>query len=94
MSWKQIKGYTAGALAFVTCPCHLITIWPVLLTLTAGTVFGAWLAANMLLVGIVMTGLFITGLVLAFKWLTDKPISACEPDKLKQSQTRLQNERI
>ena len=46
MSWKQIKGYTAGAVAFVTCPCHLITIWPVLLTLTAGTVFGLSLLAK------------------------------------------------
>ena len=94
MSWKQIKGYTAGAVAFVTCPCHLIIIWPILLALTAGTAFGVWLAANMLLVGIVMTVSFVTGLVLAFKWLTDKPISACELDKPKQPRARLQNERI
>ena len=94
MSWKQMKGYTAGIVAFVACPCHLPIIWPILLALTAGTAFGVWLAANMLLVGIVMTVSFVTGLVLAYKWLTDKPISACEPDNLKQPQAGLQNERI
>ena len=94
MSWKKMRGYAAGAVAFATCPCHLPIIWPILLTLTAGTAFGAWLAANMLLVGIMMTVTFLVGLVLAFKWLVGKPPAACEPDNLKQQRMRLQNERI
>ena len=93
MFWKQIRGYVAGVVAFVTCPCHLLIIWPILLALTAGTAFGAWLAANLLIVGVMMTVMFVGGLVLAFKWLTGEPL-ACEPDNLIQEKVRLQNERI
>lgn len=94
MVWKQFRGYAAGAVAFVTCPCHLPIIWPVLLTLTAGTAFGAWLATNMLLVGIMMTVTFLGGLVLALKWLGVKSPSACTPNALKSQKVKLQNEQI
>ena len=94
MFWIQIRGYMAGVVAFVTCPCHLVIVWPILLTLTAGTVFGAWLAANLLTIGAMMTVMFVIGLLLAFKWLAGEPISACEPDNLQQQKGRLQNERL
>jgi tryptophan-rich sensory protein len=94
MSSKQFRGYTAGAVAFVTCPCHLPIVWPILLALTAGTAFGAWLAANMLLVGIMMTVTFLVGLVLAIKWLVVKSPTACTPNKLKSQKVKLQNEQI
>jgi len=94
MAWEQFRGYVAGVVAFVTCPCHLPIIWPILLTLTAGTAFGAWLAANMLLVGIMMTVTFLGGLVLAFKWVGVKSPSACTPNTLKSRKVTLQNEQI
>ena len=92
--WFKIRGYVAGAVAFVTCPCHLIIIWPVLLVLTAGTAFGAWLVQNQLLVAALMTVTFIGGLALAYRWLRGNKTTACRPDNLKQKNVRLQNERV
>lgn len=92
--WFKIRGYVAGAVAFVTCPCHLIIIWPVLLMLTAGTAFGVWLAQNLLLVAVLMTATFIGGLALAYRWLRGNQTAACRPDNLKQQNVRLQNERV
>ena len=92
--WSNIRGYVAGAVAFVTCPCHLIIIWPVLLVLTAGTAFGAWLAQNQLLVAALMTVTFIGGLALAYRWLRGNQTAACRPDNLKQEKVRFQNERV
>ena len=77
MPWQQIRGYLAGVVAFVTCPCHLPVIWPILLTLTAGTAFGAWLAQNLLVVGAMMTVMFVIGLVLTYKWLLAEQPAAC-----------------
>lgn len=67
--WHKTKGYIAGAVAFVACPCHLPITIPLLLALTAGTAFGTWLENNTLAVVIISTGLFIGGIVLAFKWI-------------------------
>lgn len=92
--WFKIRGYVAGAVAFVTCPCHLIIIWPVLLVLTTGTAFGAWLAQNLLLVAALMTVTFIGGLALAYRWLRGNQTVTCRPDNLKQENVRLQHERI
>ncbi len=72
----RIKAYVAGVVAFITCPCHLPLTLPLLISLTAGTVFGAWLAQNTVLVGVISTVAFIGGLALAFKWFTQ---SACPP---------------
>ncbi len=94
MQWKQIRGYLAGAVAFVTCPCHLPIIWPILLTLTAGTAFGAWLATNLLIVGTMMTVLFIIGLILAFRWLLGGQPAPCQPDNLNPEKMRLQDEQV
>jgi mercuric ion transport protein len=94
MQWKQFRGYLAGAVAFVTCPCHLPIIWPILLTLTAGTAFGAWLATNLLIVGAMMTVMFIIGLVLAFRWLLGGQPALCQPDNLNPKRMRLQDEQV
>lgn len=69
ISWQQIRGYLAGAVAFITCPCHLPIIWPVLITLTAGTAFGTWLIHNQLTIGAMMTVMFVIGLILTFRRL-------------------------
>ncbi len=74
----KIKAYVAGVVAFITCPCHLPLTLPLLISLTAGTAFSAWLAApgNLLIVGVISTVVFIGGLALAFKWFTQP---ACPP---------------
>jgi hypothetical protein len=74
----KIKAYVAGVVAFITCPCHLPITLPLLISLTAGTAFSAWLAApgTLLLVSVISTVVFIGGLALAFKWFTQP---ACPP---------------
>lgn len=67
--WLTIRGYVAGVVAFVACPCHLPITLPLLLSLTAGTGLEAWLADNTITVAVISTGLFIAGLALAFKWI-------------------------
>jgi glutaredoxin len=67
--WHIIKGYVAGVVAFIACPCHLPITLPILLALTAGTAFGTWLENNTFTVGVISTIIFIGGVVLAFKWV-------------------------
>ena len=43
--WHKIKAYVASVVAFIACPCHLPLTLPLLVSLTAGTAFSAWLAA-------------------------------------------------
>ncbi len=76
----KIKAYVAGVAAFIACPCHLPLTLPLLISLTAGTAFGAWLAApgTLLLVGAISTVIFIGGLALAFNWFT-LPACAARP---------------
>jgi hypothetical protein len=66
--WRTLKGYIAGVVAFIFCPCHLPITLPLLIALTAGTAFSAWLAQNTILVGAISTVVFVGGLALAFKW--------------------------
>lgn len=95
MTWKQFRGYAAGAVAFVTCPCHLPLVWPLLLALTAGTAFGAWLSHSLLLVAALMTATFIGGLALAWRWLgRDRRGAICTPTNIQQKNVRFQNEHL
>ncbi len=75
-TWHTIRGYLAGVAAFIACPCHLPLTLPLLISLTAGTAFSAWLAQNTILVGVISTIAFIGGLALAFKWFNQP---ACPP---------------
>lgn len=66
--WYSIKGYLAGAVTFITCPCHLPLTLPLLITLTAGTVFGRWLANNTLLVAALVILVFVGSLGMVLGW--------------------------
>lgn len=68
--WHSIRGFVAGVVAFVTCPCYLPITLPLLIALTSGTVFGTWLAdeRNIMIIGGLSTIIFIGGLALVFKW--------------------------
>lgn len=70
-TWHTIKGGVAAAVAFVACPCHLPVTLPLLIALTAGTAFGTWLENNTVTVGVISTIIFIGGLALAYKWMTE-----------------------
>ena len=72
----KIKAYIASVVALIACPCHLPLTLPLLISLTAGTVFSAWLVQNTILVGLISTVAFIGGLALAFRWF-NQPV--CPP---------------
>lgn len=82
--WHSIRGFVAGGAAFVVCPCHLPLTLPILLTLTAGTAVGGWLASNTTLIYAASAILFIGGLILAGKWLMANEVESCE---VKQQET-------
>ncbi len=75
-TWHTIKGYVAVAVSFIACPCHLPITLPLLIALTAGTAFSAWLAENKILVGVISTVVFFGGAALAFKWFSGPARSA------------------
>lgn len=68
-TWQTIKGYAAGVIALIACPCHLPLTLPLLIALTARTALGSWLAGNYLTVFIISPVIFIGGLILSFRWL-------------------------
>ena len=78
-----VRTLVAGALAIITCPCHLPITLPLVISLTAGTAFSAWLAAprNTLLVGVIATIVFSAAMVLVFRWVGEAETA--------DSQTRL-----
>ncbi|ESM25474.1 broad-spectrum mercury transporter MerE [Enterobacter asburiae] len=63
---KPITGYLWGALAVLTCPCHL----PILAIVLAGTTAGAFIGEHWGIAALTLTGLFVlsvTRLLQAFK---------------------------
>ena len=76
------KGFFAGAVALLLCPCHLPLTIPLLLTLTAGTAVGVWMTAHIKLVVYLILAIFALCIGLMFMWLLQNP-PACE---LKQDQ--------
>ena len=67
-SWQSIEGYVMSALAFISCPCHLPITLPLLVVVTAGTAFSAWLQNNFFTVGGASSVIFVGSLVLALRW--------------------------
>lgn len=78
--WHTIKGYAAGLVALIACPCHLPLTLPLVLSLVAGTTLAGWLAANTALVYVGSTVLFLAGLLLAGKWLFVDEEATCRVD--------------
>mgnify|MGYP003385560562 CR=1 FL=1 len=63
---KPLTGYLWGALAVLTCPCHL----PILAVVLAGTTAGAFIGEHWGVAAIALTGLFVLSvarLLRAFK---------------------------
>ena len=52
---KPFTGYVWGALAVLTCPCHL----PILAIVLAGTTSGAFIGENLGIAALTLTGLFV-----------------------------------
>ncbi len=66
---RSVRGYISMGIGLVACPCHLPLTLPLLLSLTAGTAFSAWLAAHTALVYGLATLIFIGGMGLGMFWL-------------------------
>lgn len=79
--WHQVKGWVAVITAFVACPCHLPITLPLILSLTAGTGLGAWIANNRDLFVALLTVYFLAGLGLGFYWFNKEEKSAARPSK-------------
>jgi mercuric ion transport protein len=63
---KPFTGYLWGALAVLTCPCHL----PILAVVLAGTTAGAFIGEHWGIAALTLTGLFalsVTRLLRAFR---------------------------
>lgn len=54
-SVRGVMTYAMGAIAVLTCPCHL----PVLIVLLSGTVAGAFLAENLFLAVVLLLVVFL-----------------------------------
>lgn len=67
---NDVKGWGVAIFSFITCPCHLPITLPLAISLTAGTIAGAWIANNTLLIAGVFTGLFLGSLGLSFHWFS------------------------
>lgn len=52
---QPVSGYLWGALAVLTCPCHL----PILAAVLAGTTAGAFLGEHWGVAALALTGLFV-----------------------------------
>ncbi|MBW8012179.1 MAG: hypothetical protein FVQ83_13240 [Chloroflexi bacterium] len=72
----EAKGWVAVIVGFIACPCHLPITFPILLSLTAGTAFGAWLTNNTIMFGSILTVIFLVGLGLGFYWINETGKSA------------------
>jgi len=80
---QAAKGVAAGLVALIACPCHLVFTLPLLLALTGGTAFSAWLLANQRFLWLALTVIFIGSLLLAFYWLMQiQPADDCEECKV------------
>lgn len=93
-TWHSIKGYVAGAVALIACPCHLPITLPLLIVFTAGTAFGTWLENNTLTVFVILTVIFIGGIVLAFKWVREGGRLQTRPDVVRPGLTKQGKARV
>lgn len=75
-TWKEIRSSISGIIAFMSCPCHLPITIPIILSLTAGTGFGVWLANHQSFIIGATTVVFVLSLLLMFRWAMT-PTPAC-----------------
>ncbi len=61
---KTLKDYFFIVTGFLSCPCHLPLTLPLILTLTAGTALGAFIAQNVVLIGVLATIYFVAALAI------------------------------
>lgn len=79
---RTIRPMISGMVALVSCPCHLPLTLPVLLSLTAGTVIGTWLAHNTPAIAGGSVVIFVSSLLLTLRWSKPSPeVCGIEPNE-------------
>lgn len=73
---KKVRIGVSGFVALVSCPCHLPVTLPIILTITAGTSLGIWIANNTGIVAIISSAIFAGSLFLTFR-LANKQDEVC-----------------
>jgi cytochrome c biogenesis protein CcdA len=84
---RKARTLISGAIAFVSCPCHLPVSLPLLVAATAGTSAGVWIANNTFTLGAIATAVFFGSLWLTFYWA--KQPAVCAVPKRKNKQKRM-----
>lgn len=74
---NTLKGAFFFITGFLTCPCHLPVTLPLLLTLTAGTALGVFLANNVWVIVALSTIYFLVALALGWHALATTERSTC-----------------
>ena len=90
--WQHVRGYVAGVVALVACPCHIPLTLPIVLSLTAGTAVGVFLERYSGWVYAFSAALFVGGLILAAYWMgsnNSKEGASCPPKQARLGQTQL-----
>ena len=65
---KPITGYLWGALAVLTCPCHL----PILAAVLASTTAGAFIGEHWGIAAVALTGLFVLSVARLLRGLKER----------------------
>jgi uncharacterized membrane protein YfcA len=86
---RFLAGYISMAISLVTCPCHLLLVLLVLVSLIPGTVLAGWLTEHLGQVILLSTFLFISTFALGYILLRDdiqpRPHTAQPAPKAKRS---------
>lgn len=78
MSWNHIRSGMMGALAVISCPCHLPLVLPIVLSILAGTPISIWITQH---VGWVYGGMaivFLVSLLLTLRWMGKPTATECK----------------
>lgn len=67
-SARRVMSYFTGAIALLTCPCHL----PILLALLSGTVAGAFLTENLGLSVALLLAVFLSSVTATLRLVARK----------------------
>lgn len=79
---RTVRPLVSGIVALVSCPCHLPLTLPLILSLTAGTVVGTWLAHNAAAVVGGSVVVFASSLLLTLRWSKASPaVCRVEPNE-------------
>ncbi len=79
---RTVRPIVSGIVALVSCPCHLPLTFPLILSLTAGTVVGTWLAVNTAAVVGGSVVIFVSSLLLTLRWSKPSPeVCRIEPNE-------------